>query len=108
MGLFSIFWQLASPAKVAPASAGGLVIGSGTGDSFDRQMTERTVILAKTLRFFGHPAGSKIDFAGFAPMLRGNAALGSKRDSSGLPSVSVSQSPVSYTHLRAHETPEHL
>jgi len=59
-------------------------------------MTEMMVILAKTLSFFGHPAGSKIDFTGFDPMLRGNAALGSKRDSSGLPSVSVSQSPRAF------------
>ena len=93
MGLFFDILATRLPRKGAASPRQGLVIGSGTGDSFDRQMTEMTVILAKTLSFFGYPAGSKIDFTGFAPMLRGNAALGSKRDSSGLPSVSVSQSP---------------
>lgn len=52
-------------------------------------MTEKTHIWAKILSFFGHLAGSKIDFAGFPPMFRLNAALGSNHDSSGLPPVSV-------------------
>jgi hypothetical protein len=40
----------------------------------DGQMTVLAVICAKTLSFFGHLAGSQIDFGRFAPMFRLNAA----------------------------------
>jgi hypothetical protein len=51
------------------------------------------LICSKTLSFFGHYAGSKIDFGRFDPMFAINAAPDRNAIPLGLPLVSVSQNP---------------